>query len=88
MRRYVVKLTMDQAKQLGIVRCANCGYPPNNHFSETEKSTEWKSGGMGAMRSMCAHAFCKGYEPKFSLGMPIAKSKRVPKAPSPIHRKG
>lgn len=57
--KYVVQLTMDDCKKLGIVVCKNCGYPPNNHWSET---TNIVSG------SACAHAPCKGYEPKFRYG--------------------
>jgi len=57
---YVVKLTMDDCKKLGIVVCANCGYPPNNHWDETNEET--------VIGSACAHAPCKGYEPRFRYG--------------------
>jgi hypothetical protein len=59
-RHEVVVLSMDEAKEVGIVICANCGYPPNNHWSETETSM--------LDESACAHAPCSGYEPTFTLG--------------------
>lgn len=69
--RYVVKLTRDQAEKLGILRCASCGYPRNNHFSFGKK--------------VCAHStICTGWKPYFITGKPIAISKR---AKPPIHRK-
>lgn len=63
MSKYVVKLTMEQAKRLGIVVCANCGYPANNHFSVNKLDR------LG--RSACAHAMCEGYKPLFKVGKPI-----------------
>lgn len=31
-KTYIVEMTEDQAKALGILVCESCGYPPNNHF--------------------------------------------------------
>jgi hypothetical protein len=63
-KRYVVSLTMDEAKKLGIVHCANCGWPPNNH---------WNDGPVNVSRgeSACAHDKCPGYEPKFKMGKAV-----------------
>lgn len=36
-----IDMTEAQAEMLGIIKCSNCGMPPNNHFD----------GGKGA----CAH---------------------------------
>lgn len=71
--RYVVKLTLEQAEKLGIVKCESCGWPRNNHF-------DW-----GTM--VCAHSVgCTGWKPRFTFGKAIAKGKRRA-TKSPIHRK-
>lgn len=60
--RYVVKLTMDQAKALGIVVCKHCGWPPNNHFDFT----------FNGKKMPCAHDnTCPGYEARFRTGKAI-----------------
>lgn len=47
---------MAQARALGIVRCADCGWPPNNHW------------GNGKRGGKCAHdPACKGYKQKICL---------------------
>lgn len=54
-KRYVVKLTLEQAEQLGIVRCAYCGYPRNNHFDFGKR--------------VCADSgTCPGYKRGFRVG--------------------
>jgi hypothetical protein len=61
--RYVVKLTMEQAEKLGIVKCAHCGYPPNNHFDWSPRP--------------CAHDnSCPGYKASFRMGSPIHRKRR------------
>lgn len=45
-------MTWDQARMLGIARCA-CGHPENNHF-------EWD-------RRPCAHCSCKGLDERIVL---------------------
>lgn len=57
--KYVVKLTMEDCKKLGIVVCAHCGYPPNNHFDFGKR--------------VCAHAPCPGYKVSFRYGKDIRK---------------
>lgn len=53
--RYVVKLTLEEAEKLGIVKCIHCGYPRNNHFS------------FG--KCVCAHdPKCPGYKRSFYYG--------------------
>lgn len=72
--RYVVKLTMEQAVRLGIVKCASCGYPKNNHFDFGKK--------------VCAHSVvCTGWKTKFVVGRSLAKSKKPAKKP-PIRQTG
>lgn len=51
--KLLIKMTLKQAKMLGIVRCKHCGYPPNNHFTHGKK--------------VCAHAPCPGYEQSIVL---------------------
>lgn len=63
MAEYVVKLTMEQALKLGIVVCANCGWPPNNHFSTINPPRPGESA--------CAHDKCPGYKVKFRMGTAI-----------------
>lgn len=60
----VVSLTMDEAEKLGIVVCAHCGYPPNNHFG-------WDEADLKSGYSDCAHRECPGYKPKFRMGKTI-----------------
>ncbi len=52
----VVSLTMDEALDLGIVKCAHCGYPPNNHFANGKCAFDPR---------------CPGYVPKFRMGTAI-----------------
>ena len=64
--RYVVKLTMREAIEIGIVRCT-CGHPINNHH-------EWKP-------RPCAHCACRRYVAKFTRGSrlsspPATKTKK------------
>ncbi len=50
-----VTMTMNQALKLGIIKCASCGLPPNNHF-------------MDQPGKPCAHdKSCTGYVPKIYL---------------------
>jgi hypothetical protein len=54
----VVALTMKEAYQLGIVRCASCGFPHNNHFDFGER--------------VCAHSSkCTGWVPRFTVGQDL-----------------
>ena len=55
--KYVVKLTLEDALKMGIVVCAHCGYPPNNHFDFPPRT--------------CAHAPCPGYKQSFRRGKAI-----------------
>ena len=66
-----VKMTMGQAKALGIVFCQSCGHPPNNHFDFTSNG----------IKKPCAHClkpikgekmssgttYCLGYKPAIWL---------------------
>lgn len=60
-KKYVVKLTMEEAEMCGIVKCANCGYPPNNHWTREPVKVKPPD-------SACAHAPCPSYKPLFRLG--------------------
>lgn len=63
MAKYVVKLTMEEAESKGIVACAHCGYPRNNHFSWGKKT--------------CAHdSTCPGWKTAFRMGKAIKRKKR------------
>jgi len=72
MSKYIVKLTMEEAQKLGIVRCGNCGYPPNNHFTlkPVKQTAKMIREGIKAP-SACAFASCPGYQPKFTMGKVI-----------------
>jgi hypothetical protein len=61
-KRYVVKLTLDQAKRLGIVDCKNCEHPINNHFDF----------GYAEARS-CARCECKKFKVRFCIGKEIKR---------------
>lgn len=61
--RYVVKLTMDDAKALGIVFCV-CGHPWNNHFQFKNKPCAFCDEGHGKGK-------CPGYKRVFSRGKAI-----------------
>lgn len=75
MRRYVVKLTMEEAETLGIVRCVHCNLPRNNHFSWGKRT--------------CAHVpSCPGWKAKFVMGRSTVCNKQKRRAKSPIHRAG
>ena len=51
-----IEMTLDQARALGIIRCAHCGLPPNNHWGNGERG------------GLCAHdAKCPGYKQKIYL---------------------
>jgi hypothetical protein len=62
--KYVVKLTLQQAKELGIVHCQHCRHPHNNHFNFGPRPEDQK----------CAHCNCPGYVMRFSKGKPITKA--------------
>lgn len=52
---YTIILTRQQLLELGLITCANCGYPPNNHFDD----------GVGP----CAHdSNCKQFSEKITVG--------------------
>ncbi len=54
-----VEMTEEQARMLGIVHCAHCGWPPNNHFGNGERGGK------------CAHdPNCPGYKRKINLPQP------------------
>lgn len=48
-----IKMTLAQAKALGIVYCRNCPHPWNNHFDFGKKP--------------CAHCSCKQYKREIRL---------------------
>lgn len=66
MKRYVVKLAMRDALELGIVHC-ECGHPPNNHF-------------IGQGKAKCARCKCQELRPKFSRGKAMTTVKVILKA--------
>lgn len=54
-----ITMTEEQARMLGIVHCAHCGWPPNNHFGNGEKGGK------------CTHdSKCPGYKRKINLPDP------------------
>ncbi len=51
-----IEMTLKQARLLGLVVCAHCGLPPNNHWGDGERGGK------------CAHdPKCPGYEQKIRL---------------------
>ena len=52
-----VALTAEEAMTLGVIVCANCGAPPNNHFDD----------------GLCAHSRARGtsWERRLRYGAPI-----------------
>lgn len=64
MSKQVVSLTMQEAREAGIVVCKHCAWPPNNHFGNGEEGGK------------CAHDNrCPGYEPKFVMGKSLMMNK-------------
>ncbi len=50
-----IEMTRKEAKRMGLLRCADCGYPENNHFDFDNRP--------------CAHdSTCSGYQESSKIG--------------------
>lgn len=57
-KRINVSFSREEALKLGLLVCADCGYPPNNHFDFGKRT--------------CAHdSRCKGYRETVRYGREI-----------------
>ncbi len=60
---------MNEAEKAGLVYCAHCGWPPNNHFDFGEKvCAHWPLSGFKQVK-------CPGFKAAFKLGSRIRAKK-------------
>jgi hypothetical protein len=63
---------MQEAEALGIVACASCGHPRNNHWENGKKYCAhclvWRAGPNEHIR------MCKGFKASFRYGVKLGKA--------------